>query len=94
MKKLCVLILCAALFAPNALLAGNSGCHAQNETPAASMALDALLIRPASLVATVVGTVTYVVTLPFSALGGNAGEAGNALVLEPAKYTFVRPLGC
>jgi hypothetical protein len=45
------------------------------------------------LVGTIIGTVTYIVTLPFSLLGGNAGEAGKAMVVEPAKYTFVRPLG-
>ena len=45
------------------------------------------------LTSTVVGLATFIVTLPFSALGGNIGEAGNTLVVEPAKYTFVRPLG-
>jgi hypothetical protein len=45
------------------------------------------------MAATAVGVVTFVVTLPFSALGGNVGEAGQILVVDPAKYTFVRPLG-
>jgi len=35
----------------------------------------------------------YVVSLPFSLLGQNPGEAGAALVKEPAAYTFTRPLG-
>jgi hypothetical protein len=26
-------------------------------------------------------------------LGGNVGEAADALVVEPAKFTFTRPLG-
>lgn len=41
----------------------------------------------------VVGAVTWVVTLPFSALGGNVDEATKALVVDPAKFTFSRPLG-
>jgi hypothetical protein len=36
----------------------------------------------------------YVATLPFSLLGGNAGEAGKVLVVGPAEATFVRCLGC
>jgi hypothetical protein len=60
---------------------------------AGTMLADTVLVRPLTLVGTAVGVVTFVVTLPFSALGGNVGEAGENLVLEPAKYTFVRPLG-
>ena len=45
------------------------------------------------LVSTVVTTVTFVVMLPFSLLGGNVGESAEKLVVEPAKYTFTRPLG-
>lgn len=60
---------------------------------AEAMAVDLVLIRPASLVATVVGTVFFVVSLPFSILGGNTDDAGRNLVLKPAKTTFIRPLG-
>lgn len=54
---------------------------------------DALLVRPVMLIGTLLTTATFVVTLPFSALGGNVGEAADTLVVEPATYTFVRPLG-
>jgi hypothetical protein len=63
------------------------------EPTAGEMLADTVLVRVPMFVATVVGVVTFVVTLPFSALGGNMDEAGKTLVLEPAKYTFVRPLG-
>ena len=46
------------------------------------------------LVATVLGTATFLVSLPFSAAGGNVGEAAEHLVMKPAKATFVRCLGC
>ena len=66
----------------------------RNEEPTAGpMLADAFMVRPFMLVGTIVGTVTYIVTLPFSLLGGNAGEAGKSLVVDPARYTFVRPLG-
>ena len=60
---------------------------------AVSMMFDLVVLRPLGLAATVVGTAFFVVSLPFSALGGNTGEAAKKLVVEPAKYTFSRPLG-
>ncbi len=60
---------------------------------AEAMAVDLVLVRPASLVATVLGTVFFVVSLPFSILGGNVDDAGKNLVVKPAKTTFIRPLG-
>ncbi len=58
-----------------------------------SMVVDAAVARPLGLGATVVGAALWVVTLPFSALGGNVGEAADQLILKPARYTFTRPLG-
>ncbi|ARN74177.1 hypothetical protein BST96_08630 [Oceanicoccus sagamiensis] len=69
--------------------------QAVDEDPTAlAMAGDLVIARPLLLVATVVGTVFYVVSLPFSLAGGNAAEAGETLVVGPAKSTFVRCLGC
>lgn len=66
-----------------------------NDRPGAgAMFLDAVLARPMLLAMTATGTLVYVATLPFSALGGNAGEAGRMLVVGPAKATFTRCLGC
>lgn len=60
---------------------------------ASGMILDLVVLRPLGLVATVVGGAVYVVSLPFSLVGGNARQAGQKLVCEPAQFTFVRPLG-
>ncbi len=57
------------------------------------MLADAVMVRPFMLVSTVLTTATFIVTLPFSALGGNVGESAEKLVKEPAAYTFTRPLG-
>lgn len=65
------------------------------ETPSAGkMAADAIVARPALLITTLAGAAIYIVSLPFSLAGGNAEEAGQVLVAEPAKATFVRCLGC
>ena len=55
---------------------------------------DLLIARPIGLVLFGLGSVTYVATLPFSLAGGNAMDAGESLVIEPAKEVFVRCLGC
>lgn len=65
----------------------------EEEISAGKMVIDGLLIRPLGIVATVAGSVLFVVSLPFSALGGNVKKAAKKLVIEPAKFTFARPLG-
>ncbi len=61
---------------------------------ALAMTGDLVLARPALFVMTVVGTAVFVVSLPFSALGGNVGNSADTLVVRPGKATFVRCLGC
>jgi hypothetical protein len=68
--------------------------YGQQSIPSAgAMAIDILAVRPLGLAATLLGTGLFVVSLPFSALGGNVGEAADALVKTPAEFTFARPLG-
>lgn len=62
--------------------------------PAFAMMGDLLIARPLLIAATAVGAAVFVVSLPFTALGGNVGAAGKALVVEPGKAAFVRCLGC
>ena len=97
-RKLASYLLAGLLLVTAASLpvAANAETHEEEyvETPSgAEMIIDAVVVRPLSLVGTVIGVVFFVVTLPFSALGGNVGEAADTLVVEPATYTFVRPLG-
>lgn len=65
-----------------------------NAPPAYAMVGDLVFARPLGAIFTVIGTGVFVVTLPFTALGGNVGEAADALVGEPARATFARCLGC
>ena len=57
------------------------------------MTVDLVLCRPLGFVAMLGGTLIFVVSSPFSALGGNVEEAWDSLVVSPAQYTFKRPLG-
>ena len=77
---------------------GNSGSgdplYTIQNPPAYAMIGDLLIARPLLVVATVIGAGVFVVSLPFTALGGGVGDAGQALVVDPAKAAFVRCLGC
>jgi hypothetical protein len=65
------------------------------EAPKAfSMVGDLLIARPLLIGATVIGAGLFVISLPFTAAGGNIGEAGHALVVEPGAAAFARCLGC
>lgn len=57
------------------------------------MVLDLLILRPLGLLATGLGSAAFVVALPFTLPGGNAGETACELVRSPFAYTFSRPLG-
>lgn len=62
--------------------------------PAYAMVADAVIARPLLIAGTIIGAGIFVVTLPFTALGGGVDRAGQALVVEPGKAAFVRCLGC
>ena len=60
---------------------------------AGAMSADLVIVRPLGIVATVLGCAVFIVSFPFSALGGNTKEASQKLVKDPAQFTFKRPLG-
>ena len=68
--------------------------YAIQNPPAYAMIGDLLIARPLLVAATVIGAGAFVVSLPFTALGGGVGDAGEARVVAPAKAAFVRCLGC
>ncbi|WP_124330370.1 hypothetical protein [Desulfonema ishimotonii] len=57
------------------------------------MTVDALLMRPFGLGAILIGSVAFVVALPFSAATGGTRDAYEMLIKSPVDYTFKRPLG-
>jgi len=94
-RKLLSYILAFTLALSSTMLSSNAAAYErlQEETTAGTMLADTFMVRPFMLVSTVVGTAAFIVTLPFSLLGGNTREAGKTLVGEPFMYTFARPLG-
>ena len=68
--------------------------YLEREKPTGGMMMwDTLFMRPIGMVATAVGSVVWLVSYPFAALGGNTDETTQALVADPFEWTFERPLG-
>ena len=100
MKKLAGYLMAAMLAATSLALPVSASANdyydytVDNSEPSGgAMLADAFLLRPTMLVGSVLTVATFIVTLPFSAIGGNVNEAADKLVKEPLRYTFVRPLG-
>lgn len=85
-------IVLSLLVAPLNVMAAESLNHPK-EISGGAMAADAIVVRPFGIVSVVAGFTLFVVSSPFSALGGNIDKAWNAMVTKPAKFTFARPLG-
>lgn len=89
MKKRLIPMVCAV--AMTMLCASSARAYTTANT--AEVAADALIVRPISFVGTVLGSIAFVVTLPFTAPCHGVDTAANALVVAPAQFTFTRPLG-
>jgi hypothetical protein len=63
------------------------------DVPAEAILADVLLLRPFGFAATLLGTAVFIVSLPLSLPTRSVNTVANKLVVEPAKYTFVRPIG-
>jgi hypothetical protein len=93
MKLALILALAAALVVvPFGSVIAQEDSYTKDRDPGA-MTADLLLSRPVGLCAIVAGAAVFVVSLPFSVLGGNSGQAYEKLVADPVAYTFIRPLG-
>jgi len=88
------LLLCSSLLVQASENGSGDPRYTIQNPPAYAMLGDLLIARPLLVVATVIGAGAFVVSLPFTALGGGVGDAGQALVVDPAKAAFVRCLGC
>ena len=64
-----------------------------NDVSAETILVDGFILRPVGVLATIVGSVAFVVTLPFSIPTRSVDKAAQKLVVDPAKYTFARPMG-
>ena len=93
-KRSLVFILVAALvFIPFGTSALAETTTNTRDIDGGAMAADFLFARPVGILAIVAGSALFVVSLPFSALGGNVKDASQKLVMDPVNFTFKRPLG-
>jgi len=89
MKTRVITLVCLVAF----FLASVTPSSASSRNDPAVIAADVFLVRPACFVATVIGSVFFVVSLPIAATSRSVNRAADALVVGPAKATFTRPLG-
>ena len=73
-------------------LGGTSPALADADEGAAIVA-DVFIARPACLVATVLGTAVFVISLPIALPARSVRRAAHVLVRTPARATFTRSLG-
>jgi len=95
LKNNMVLVLLAVICLSTVILGMPAISNAEMDKydPSAAMIADFVLVRPLGILATATGAVFFIGSAPFSAIGGNLGAALKAMIVKPAKFTFVRPLG-
>jgi len=89
MKTKLITTMCVIAFC----LASTSSTQASATPDPAMVVADAIVVRPVCLVATIVGSAFFVVSLPIAATSKSVRKAADSLVVTPAKATFTRPLG-
>lgn len=72
---------------------GKHAREAKRDVSGEAMVADLIFARPVGFFGLVFGTLAFVVALPFTIPTQQVEEAGQKLVVAPAKYTFVRRLG-
>jgi hypothetical protein len=92
-KSLIIAMIAAMIIMPLATSALAAEYWEAEDPSGGEMVFDFVVLRPVGIVATAVGSVFFVVSSPFAALGGNIDTAKEKLVKDPAAFTFKRPLG-
>src|SRR5690349_5634736 len=90
-KILLVGALALTLFTGSALAFDQE--QSRRDPNSGEMFIDAIVGRPLGLLAIGMGTVAFVVSLPFTIPSHSTDQAAKALVRDPTTYTFKRPLG-
>jgi hypothetical protein len=93
MTKPSVATILAVILMLTASLGRAEDTHSNQNVSGSAIIADILVARPLGLVATVGGSALFIVGLPFILISGSTDQAAQKLVVEPAEYTFTRPLG-
>jgi hypothetical protein len=95
MKKLISFVILSSVMCNSAV----AGSQSVERTDPGFVLLDVLLYRPMGLAATVIGTGAFIGLSPLTALASIPAphdafvKTGKILILAPAAYTFIRPIG-
>ncbi len=92
-KNLIIVLVLALVVVPFGSAALATEYFEAEDPSGGAMLFDFAVVRPVGLIATALGSVAFVLSLPFSAMGDNVDTASEKLVKEPAAFTFTRPLG-
>ena len=89
------LTLSATILAATMIMTTPATSHAgkRNDASVGMKLLDAIVVRPTSLVMAFAGTGIYLGTTPLTVPTGMANKTGKYLYRTPWKYTSGRPLG-
>ena len=87
--RLLITLLCVV----GLLVSTSTPAFAGGDADPTLVVVDAVVARPFTFALTILGSTLFVVSLPIAATSGSVKKAANALVVAPAKDTFVRPLG-
>ncbi len=85
-----IIALIFTAFSPSAFA---QGVETDDEANAGEIVFDVMLIRPFGLLATTIGSLAFLVALPFSAMTGQTEAVYEKMVVAPAEFTFTRPIG-
>jgi hypothetical protein len=88
MKTKCLILLCIITLGMGSITVSRAGSDDDIAT-----ITDVALVRPGCFVATILGSVVFVVALPFAAASGSIHRTADTLVIGPAQATFTRPVG-
>ena len=75
-----------------ALIATAAPALANNPT-ADEIVPDLLFVRPVSFASIFVDAALFIVSLPVAIPSGSVGQVWQHLLVDPTKFTFVRPIG-
>jgi len=75
------------------LLGSASTSFASEDDGAVEVMADTIVVRPCCFVATLIGSVFFVLSLPVATMSKSVKKTARTLVVTPAKATFTRPLG-
>jgi hypothetical protein len=90
MKTKLLTVVCVSMIG---LCSVNAGQASRDDVCSADIVSDVFVIRPVYFVGTVIGSTVFVAVLPWAAMTGSVKQSADALVVQPAKMTFVRPVG-